>query len=242
MAGAVMKKEETPKDIKERCKEWLKSKGTGASAQCIYDFFATGYVVFCSYPHDADDFGRCLKLLEVVPEWEARLSELSEIEGVHGEVWAKLAEEWEVLKNIRTTAPDKVSEYMNSIIKPIEKRSDEVGVINKGCTVSVSKSHQRDGDNSTPGVGHNSGPKDTGGIGGQRLLSFIERIERLEEEKAALMEDLKEVYAEAKGVGFDVKTIRKIVSLRKMDSEKRREANDLLDLYASAIGMQGVLL
>ncbi len=80
-------------------------------------------------------------------------------------------------------------------------------------------------------------PKDTGGIGGQRLMSFIERIERLEEEKTALMEDLKEVYAEAKGVGFDVKVMRKLVSLRKMDAEKRRETEELLDLYKSAIGM-----
>jgi uncharacterized protein (UPF0335 family) len=81
-------------------------------------------------------------------------------------------------------------------------------------------------------------PKDTGGIGGQRLMSFIERIERLEEEKAALSEDLKEVYAEAKGVGFDVKVIRKLISLRKMDVEKRREIEELLDLYKSAIGMR----
>ncbi len=80
-------------------------------------------------------------------------------------------------------------------------------------------------------------PKDTGGIGGERLRSFIERIERLEEEKTALMEDLKEVYAEAKGVGFDVKVMRKLVSLRKMDTEKRREIESLLDLYKSAIGM-----
>ncbi|MGH1404831.1 MAG: DUF2312 domain-containing protein [Alphaproteobacteria bacterium] len=79
---------------------------------------------------------------------------------------------------------------------------------------------------------------DVGGVAGQRLASFVERIERLEEEKAALMEDLKEVYAEAKGVGFDVKTIRKIVSLRKMDTEKRRESEELLDLYKSAIGMR----
>ena len=79
--------------------------------------------------------------------------------------------------------------------------------------------------------------KDVGGVAGQRLRSFIERIERLEEEKTALMEDLKEVYAEAKGVGFDAKTMRKIVSLRKMDSEKRRESEELLDLYKSAIGM-----
>lgn len=78
---------------------------------------------------------------------------------------------------------------------------------------------------------------DVGGVAGERLKSFIERIERLEEEKAALMEDIKEVYGEAKGVGFDAKTIRKIVSLRKMDHEKRRESEELLDLYKSAIGM-----
>lgn len=79
--------------------------------------------------------------------------------------------------------------------------------------------------------------RDVGGVGGERLRSFIERIERLEEEKAALMEDIKEVYAEAKGVGFDVKTIRKVVALRKLDVEKRRESEELLDLYKSAIGM-----
>lgn len=80
-------------------------------------------------------------------------------------------------------------------------------------------------------------PKDVGGVAGQRLRSIIERIETLEAEKAALMEDIKEVYAEAKGTGFDVKTIRKIISLRKQDVEKRREADELLDLYKTAIGM-----
>lgn len=83
----------------------------------------------------------------------------------------------------------------------------------------------------------NDEARDVGGVAGERLRSFIERIERLEEEKAVLMEDIKEVYAEAKGVGYDSKTIRKIVSLRKMDHEKRRESEELLDLYKSAIGM-----
>jgi len=83
----------------------------------------------------------------------------------------------------------------------------------------------------------NGAPKDVGGIAGQRLQSFMERIERLEEEKSALAEDIKEVYAEAKGVGFDAKIIRKIISLRKMDGEKRREEEELLDLYKAAIGM-----
>ena len=79
--------------------------------------------------------------------------------------------------------------------------------------------------------------QDVGGVAGQRLRNFIERIERLEEEKANLMEDIKETYGEAKGVGFDAKTMRKIVSLRKMDAEKRRESEELLDLYKTAIGM-----
>lgn len=79
--------------------------------------------------------------------------------------------------------------------------------------------------------------RDVGGVAGQRLKAFIDRIERLEEEKKALAEDIKEVYGEAKGVGFDAKTIRKIVSLRKMEPEKRNEEEELLDLYKTAIGM-----
>lgn len=76
-----------------------------------------------------------------------------------------------------------------------------------------------------------------GPIAQDRLRSFIERIERLEEEKMALMADIKEVYAEAKGTGFDVKTMRKVVSLRKMDESDRQEAEFLLDTYLSALGM-----
>ena len=69
-----------------------------------------------------------------------------------------------------------------------------------------------------------------------RLKSFLERIERLEEDKAAVSEDLKEVYAEAKGEGFQASIIRKIVRLRKQDKVKRDEENALIDLYLSAIG------
>jgi uncharacterized protein (UPF0335 family) len=69
-----------------------------------------------------------------------------------------------------------------------------------------------------------------------RLKSFIERIERLEEDKAAIAGDLKDVYAEAKGEGFDTKVMRKVVSLRKKDKVKLQEEETLLDLYLSAIG------
>lgn len=78
----------------------------------------------------------------------------------------------------------------------------------------------------------------TGGVSGERLRSFIQRIEKLEEDKAAVGEDLKEVFAEAKGTGFDVKIIRQIVRLRKQEVEQRRENAELLDLYCAAIGME----
>jgi len=84
----------------------------------------------------------------------------------------------------------------------------------------------------------NDDAQDVGGVAGARLKSFIERIERLEEEKSAISDDIKDIYAEAKGTGFDAKTIRKIVSLRKVEVEKRREADDMLELYKSAIGME----
>lgn len=69
-----------------------------------------------------------------------------------------------------------------------------------------------------------------------RLRTIIERIERLEEDKAAIAGDIKEVFAEAKGEGYDVKVLRKVVRLRKQDKAKRQEEEAILDLYLSALG------
>jgi uncharacterized protein (UPF0335 family) len=69
-----------------------------------------------------------------------------------------------------------------------------------------------------------------------RLKSFFDRLERLEEDKAAIAADIKEVFAEAKGEGFDTKIIRKIMRLRKQDKAQRQEEEALIDLYLSAIG------
>ena len=76
-----------------------------------------------------------------------------------------------------------------------------------------------------------------GGIAGAQLKSFIERIERLEEEKQALGEDIKEVYAEAKGTGFEPKIMRQILKIRKMDKDEHDEQESLLDIYKRALGM-----
>jgi len=79
-------------------------------------------------------------------------------------------------------------------------------------------------------VGHNS-------VAGDELRQFIERIERLEEEKRAIADDIKEVYGEAKARGFDTKTMRKIVALRRKNEEERAEEAAMLDLYMNALGM-----
>ena len=70
-----------------------------------------------------------------------------------------------------------------------------------------------------------------------QLKSIIERIERLEEEKKALADDIRDVFAEAKGTGFDTKVLRRIVSLRKQDLSERQEQDALLETYMAALGM-----
>jgi len=71
-----------------------------------------------------------------------------------------------------------------------------------------------------------------------QLRAFIERIERMEEEKAAIAADIREIYAEAKGNGFDTKVLRQVVKIRKQDHNERMEQEAILDLYLSALGMQ----
>ena len=78
---------------------------------------------------------------------------------------------------------------------------------------------------------------DVGGIAAEQLRSFVERIERLEEEKAALAADIRDIYVEAKGSGFDVKALREIIKIRKIDAHKREEQETMLEVYKRALGM-----
>ena len=79
-----------------------------------------------------------------------------------------------------------------------------------------------------------SGP---GGFAAGQLKAFVERIERLEEEKKTISDDIKDVYGEAKANGFDVKILRQVIRLRKQDADERSEQETLLDLYMAALGM-----
>ncbi|HVI30240.1 DUF2312 domain-containing protein [Hansschlegelia sp.] len=76
------------------------------------------------------------------------------------------------------------------------------------------------------------------GVAGEELKQFVERIERLEEEKKGISDDIKEVFAELKGRGFDAKIVRKIVQIRRQDASERQEQEAILELYLQALGMQ----
>lgn len=90
--------------------------------------------------------------------------------------------------------------------------------------------------NDEPGIGHNSDGETN--VAAEELLAFIERVERLEEEKKTISEDIKDVYGEAKGRGYDTKILRKVISIRKQDKNERAEQEAILDLYLTAIGMK----
>ncbi len=77
-----------------------------------------------------------------------------------------------------------------------------------------------------------------GGVAADQLRQIIERIEKLEEEKQAIADDIKDVYAEAKANGYDTKTLRQVVRLRKQEAHEREEQEQLLDLYLHALGMR----
>lgn len=91
-------------------------------------------------------------------------------------------------------------------------------------------------------IGHNNPPADdaafnTESVAADQLKSFVERIEKLEEEKAGIAGDIRDTYAEAKGNGFDTKILRRIIAMRKRDHAERQEEEAILELYLHALGM-----
>lgn len=79
---------------------------------------------------------------------------------------------------------------------------------------------------------------DNESVAQDQLRAFVERIERMEEEKAAIAEDIKEIYAEAKGNGFDTKVLRTVIKIRKQDRDERMQQESILELYLTALGME----
>lgn len=126
---------------------------------------------------------------------------------------------------------------------PAESGDTKTIINTKGTENEMTSSDDMSADDMTANSSTGSTEADTpgtstvGGIAGDILRAYIERIERLEEEKKNLAADIREVYAEAKGNGFEPKIMRKVVSLRKMEQADRLEEEELLDLYRRAVGV-----
>lgn len=91
--------------------------------------------------------------------------------------------------------------------------------------------------NTSDGQDRPNSPDASMGVARDALKSFVERIERLEEEKKTIADDIKDVYGEAKGTGFDTNALRKLIAVRKQDADERREQQAILETYMSALGM-----
>lgn len=116
--------------------------------------------------------------------------------------------------------------------EPVMKIVSEADKDDKNKTAQVNNEMQKIGKKIAPS---DAKPSDVCGIAADRLRSLIERIERLEEEKAGIASDIRDIYAEAKGAGFDVKIMRAIIKLRKMNSADRDEQDNLIEIYRNAL-------
>lgn len=249
----------------QRADKWMAEGDKGVSSKTMWHFFmAKDYARPArplsenGYPGDSSDFGRCLALLTYVPEWEERISELSELQGLDGATWYALGQHWEELKSLYHTNKQACTALLKQFLAPIEKASGEIAPLGPNAHIRVRKGSgpiaeailaKANGASdeevvekvkaARAGMGHNSGEAEGVDKATQaRLKSIIDRVERLEEEKSGLAEDIKEIFGEAKATGFDVKVIRQIIRLRKIDLDKRREAEMLLETYKCAIGME----
>lgn len=219
----------TPADLTE----WLSSGSTGASAESIAAHLAGHGSQWGDYPHDADDFGRCERLLDLVPSLRADLHRMAEVNAY----WAALVPHWDDIRNSKHR-----SALIQIIIGPIQEADPGHVQIKPGVSMRIGEPITFKGKAETaPRMKETEADREVKTkveeTTGAELRQFIERVERLEEEKKEIADQVKEVFAEAKGRGFDVKAIRQIIRERKQDPNTLAEQEAIVDMYKAAIGM-----
>lgn len=212
--------------------KWLRSGTTGASAEAIVAHLADHGEQTGNYPLDASDFGRCERLLKMVPGLRSKLSDMAEV----NVYWAALVQRWD---EIRAASDSGRTTIIREIVTPIQ--SSDPGHIQISPIA-----HARIGHNSFKGAegmkmketDADRAVRDTAyRVTAEELRSFIERFERLDAEKKDIADQQKEVMAEAKARGYDTKCIRKIIAERKRDRDDVAEEQAVMDLYREALGM-----
>lgn len=231
--------------------EWLASGKTGASSLSIVArLTGQGKQTGC-YPADESDFNRCEYLLEMVPDLLPNLNMMVDVNAY----WAALIPQWEEIKRSGNK-----SDLIASIVHPIEAAdpahikisegvSIRIGVIDFGIAadpIAEGADHARAEVEKAARKGRPPMKSDPDfavhndqayNVTADELRQFIERAERLAAEKKDIAEQEKELFAEAKGRGYDTKVMRKIIALRKRSADEVAEEDAILELYKSALGM-----
>ena len=223
---------------------YLRDQLRGASAKSIAAHLGRWGQQDGAYPVDADDFGRCEALLEAVPEFRARLGEMEQVNAY----WAALAPIWDDLRGI---APEARTAAMKKVLRPIEDadpghvRMSDITSIRAGSSITFSHEQYKSARAAKEGrVPMKETAEDVAvrdhaySVTADELRQFVERYEHLESEKKDITDQQKEVMAEAKGRGYDVKAIRKLIALRKRKPDEIAEEQAVLDLYLQALGME----
>ncbi len=211
---------------------WFRSGTTGASAEAIADFLTENKVgEFKSYPLDGSDFDRCERLLTMVPD----LRPLFEKEmGKANDYWAVLVPAWDKIKG---------SVDRRAVIKTLvgQIQDNDPAHFDFGKNAHIRVDNYVGEKPKSPPMKETAADKEvrdsTLRVAAGELRQFIERLERLDAEKRDIADQQKEVMAEAKGRGYDVRAIRKIIAERKRDVNDLAEEQAVLDLYRDALGM-----
>jgi len=234
----MLDQDEQDVEMLDAVRRWKESGGTGASAGSIAAHLAGYGEQTGVYPRDAGDFGRCEVLLDAVPGLRAMLGQMAEVNAY----WAALVPQWDAIR----AAPDQTA-VIRAVIAPIEAEDPAHVQLGEGVSMRVGIGPKPRAD-AAPSE-HRAGPrmKETDAdrevrdgayrVTAAELRQFVERYERLEAEKKDIADQQKEVMASAKGRGYDVKVLRKVIALRKRDRDEIAEEEAVLEMYREALGM-----
>ena len=218
-------------DIREAVKRWAEGGGTGASAKAIAAHLAGYGEETGDYPMDEGDFLRCEKLLDEVPGLRAMLGQMAEVNAY----WAALVPQWGSIRE----ASDRTN-AIRAVIRPIEREDPSHARLGDGVSMRVGNPIFQGGDTS-PRMKETDADREVRDgafrVTAAALRQFVERFERLEAEKKDIADQQKEVMAEAKARGYDVKILRKVIALRKRDRADVAEEEAVLQLYRDALGV-----
>lgn len=222
--------------------EKLRSCGKMGASACAIAAHLGGYGPPCDHhPLDAADFERCELLLMYVPEFEAQFARMATV----SEYWAALVQRWTDLRaTVRTARTDAMQAILDPIIDadPNAIRIRPGVILHTQIVEGMRAAHEaqraKEGKpKMKPDPTFDAAASNAYGVTADELRQFIERYEQLEAEKKDLLEQQKEVMAEAKGRGYDTTVIKKIIALRKRKADDIAEEEAILELYKQALGM-----